>query len=97
MFDYRVVGKVLGPNREVKTESSRKFYNEEFCDLNSSPDIINVIKCRRMRWKGICNAWGRTEIHLGFWLENLRQEDRLGDLKRRTLQSNIKMCLNETV
>ena len=58
--------KVFGPSREVKTESSRKPHNEELHDLNSSPDIINVMKWRRMRWKGMWHAWERREIRLGF-------------------------------
>jgi hypothetical protein len=30
----------------------RKLYNEELCDLNSSPSIIRMVKSRRMRWVG---------------------------------------------
>jgi hypothetical protein len=30
----------------------RKFLTEEFNDLYASPDIVRVIKLRRMRWAG---------------------------------------------
>jgi hypothetical protein len=32
--------------------SLRNLYNEELHNLNVSPDIIRVIKSRRMRWAG---------------------------------------------
>jgi hypothetical protein len=31
-------------------ESWRKLYNDELCNLYSSPNIVRVIKSRRMRW-----------------------------------------------
>jgi hypothetical protein len=30
----------------------RKLHNKELCDLVSSPNIIKIIKLRRMRWEG---------------------------------------------
>jgi len=30
----------------------RKLHNEELNDLYCSPNIVQVIKCRRMRWAG---------------------------------------------
>jgi hypothetical protein len=35
----------------------RKFHNEEFHTLYSSPNI-NVTKCRRLKWVGRCRAPG---------------------------------------
>jgi hypothetical protein len=34
------------------TRGWRKLRNEEPCNLYSSPDIIRIIKSRRMRWRG---------------------------------------------
>jgi hypothetical protein len=34
------------------TQALRKLHNEELNDLYSSPDIVQVIKSRRMRWAG---------------------------------------------
>ena len=41
-----------GPNRDDVTEEYRKLY-EELNDLYSSPNIIQVIKSRRMRGAGM--------------------------------------------
>jgi len=39
----------------------RKIHKEELSDLYSSPNIIRVIKSRRMRWAGYVARMGRVE------------------------------------
>ena len=52
VLEKRLLGKIFGPKRnEVKGEY-RRLYNEELYDLYSSPDIIRLIKTRKMRWEG---------------------------------------------
>jgi hypothetical protein len=51
-FDNRVLRRIFGPKRDEVTGESRKLYNEELHDLYSSPNIVWVIKLRRMRWVG---------------------------------------------
>jgi hypothetical protein len=46
-----VLRKILGPKRE-EDGSWRKLNNDELHDLYSSPNIVRVIKLRRMRWAG---------------------------------------------
>jgi hypothetical protein len=41
-------------------------YNEEFNDLYSSPNIIPVIKSRRMGWVGQIVLWRRGGVPTGF-------------------------------
>jgi hypothetical protein len=44
--------KISGLYREEVIGGCTKVHNEELQDLYSSPDIIRVIKCRRMTWVG---------------------------------------------
>ena len=43
---------LFGPRRDEVTGDWRKLHNEELNDLYSSPNIVRVIKSRRMRWAG---------------------------------------------
>jgi len=47
-----VLRRIFGPNRAEVTERRRKLSNEELHNLYSSPNIIGVMKCRRLRWMG---------------------------------------------
>jgi hypothetical protein len=51
VFENRVVRRIFGPKRE-EDGSWRKLHNYELHSLYSSPNIIKVIKSRRMRWVG---------------------------------------------
>ena len=44
--------RIFGPKRDGVTAEWRKLHNEELNDLYSSPNIVRVIKSRRMRWAG---------------------------------------------
>ena len=50
--DNIVSRKILGPRREEVTGDWRRLHNEQLNDLYSSPNIVRVIKSRRMRWAG---------------------------------------------
>ena len=41
------------PKRGEVTEEWRKLHTEELNDQYSSPNIVRVIKSRRMRWAGM--------------------------------------------
>jgi len=52
VFENRVLRRVFGPKRNEGTGEWRKLHNEELNDLYCSPNILRVIKSRRMRWAG---------------------------------------------
>ena len=52
VFENRVLRRVLGPKRDEVTGEWRKLHNEDLSDLYSLPDIVRVVKSRRMRWAG---------------------------------------------
>jgi hypothetical protein len=52
MFENRVLRRLFGPKRDEVTGDWRKLYNEELHNFYSSPNIIIMIKSRRVRWTG---------------------------------------------
>ena len=74
-FENRVLRRVFGPKRDEVTGKWRKLHNEELRDLYSLPNIVRVVKSRRMRWVGACGAHGggRGEVCTGFWWGNPRE------------------------
>ena len=51
MFENRAM-RIFGPKRDEITGEWRKQHYEELNDLYSSPNIVRVIKSRRMSWAG---------------------------------------------
>jgi hypothetical protein len=50
VFENRVLRRIFGLKRDEMTGDWRKLHNEELHNLYSSPNIIRMIKSRRMRW-----------------------------------------------
>jgi len=63
VFENWVQKGIFGPKRDEVTGEWRKLNNEELTDLYSSPNIIWVIKLRRMKGAG----HGRGEAHTVVW------------------------------
>jgi hypothetical protein len=50
VFHNRAQRRIFGPKRDEVTGRWKKLYHEEFHDMCSSPNIMKMMKCRRMRW-----------------------------------------------
>jgi len=50
MSENRVLSRMFGPKRDEVTGEWRKLHSEELNNLYCSPNIVRVIKSRRMRW-----------------------------------------------
>ena len=52
VFENMVLRRIFGPRRDEVTGEWRRLHNKELNDLYCSPNIVRVIKSRRMRWVG---------------------------------------------
>jgi hypothetical protein len=88
--------RIFGPKREEVAGGWRRLHNEELHNLYASPDIVRVIKSRRMGWAGHIGRMGEMKnackILVGKW-EGKRPLGR----PRRRLEVNIRMDLKEIV
>jgi hypothetical protein len=66
VFENRVLRNVLVPERDELTGDWRRLHNEELHDLYTSPNVIRVVKLRRMRWAGHLARGGGERCILGF-------------------------------
>ena len=59
MFENRVLSKISGPECDKVTMEWRRPHNKELYNLYSTPNIIWVIKSRRMSWIGQAERMGK--------------------------------------
>jgi hypothetical protein len=92
VFENRVLRKVFGPKRE-EDGSWRKLHNDELHDLYS-PNIVRVIKSRRMRWAGHVTCMGEGRGAYRVLVGRPKGKRALGRPRHRW-EDNIKMDLGE--
>jgi len=80
VFENMVLRRIFGPRRDEVTGEWRKLHNEELNDLYFSPNIVRVIKSRRMRWAGHVARMGEDGGCIGSLWGNRREGDHWGDL-----------------
>jgi len=80
VLENRVLRRIFGPGRDEVTGEWGRLHNEELNDLYSSPNIVRVIKSRRMRWAGHVARMGEERGCIWSWWGNRREGDHWGDL-----------------
>jgi len=75
VFENMVLGRIFGPRKDDVTGEWRRLRNEEVNDLCFSPNIVRIIKSRRMRWAGHVARMGEERGCIGFWWGNRREGD----------------------
>jgi hypothetical protein len=73
-FQNRVLRRIFGPKME-EDGLWRKLQDDKFHSLYSSPNIVRVIKSRRMRWAGHVARMGEGEIFRRFRLRGPKARD----------------------
>jgi hypothetical protein len=67
VFENRVLRRVFGPKRDEVTGEWRKLRTKGLNDLYSLPNIVRVVKSRRMRWAGhVARIGGGERCARGF-------------------------------
>jgi hypothetical protein len=65
VFENRVLKRVFGLKRDEVTGEWRTLHKEELYDLYSLPNIVRVVKSRRMRWAGHVARMGEGSLREG--------------------------------
>jgi hypothetical protein len=89
-----VLRRVFGPKRDEVTVELRKLHNEELKDLYSLPNIVRVVKSRRMRCAGHVARMGEDRDVHRVLVGKPEGKMPLGRPRRRW-EYNIKMDLQD--
>jgi hypothetical protein len=94
VFKNKVLRKVFGSKSDEVTGDWRKLHNEVLNDLYSLPNIVRVVKSRRMRWAGHVARMGENSgVHRV--LVGKPEGKRPLRRPRRRWEDNIKMDIQE--
>ena len=88
-----MLSRIFGPKRDELKREWRKLHNEELNDLYCSPNIVLVIKSRRIRWAGHVAHMGEERGVYRVLVGKPEGKRPLGRRRRRWDDDNIKMDL----
>jgi len=94
VFENTVLRRVFGPKRDEVTGEWRKLHKEELNDLYSLPNVVRVVKSRRMRWAGHVARMGKDRGVQRVLVGKPEGKRPLGRPRRRW-EDNIKIDLQE--
>jgi hypothetical protein len=92
LFENRVLRRIFGSKRDEVTREWRKLHNEELNGLYCSPNIVRVIKSRRMLWAGHVARIGERR---GVYRVGKHEGKRSLGRPRRKWEDNFEMDLQE--
>jgi hypothetical protein len=87
-----VLRRIFGPKRHEVTGGWKKLHNEEFHNLYSSPNIIRMIKSRRVRWAGRVARMGPKRNAYRILVGKPEEKRPLGEPRHKWMD-NIKINL----
>ena len=93
MYKTRVL-RIFGPRWDKVMGEWRKLHNEELSDLYSSPNIIQVIKSRGLKWVELVACMGERRGMYRVFMGKPEGKRPLGRPRRRW-ENNIKIDLQE--
>ena len=94
VFENMVLTRIFGPRTDEVTGEWRRLHNEELNDLYCSPNIVRVIKWRRMRWAGHVARMGEERGVYRVLVGKPEGRRPLGRPRRRWVD-NIRMDLQQ--
>jgi len=94
VYENRVLRRIFGLKNDEVTREWRKVHNEELNDLYSSPNIVRLIKSRRVRWAGRVARMGERRGIYRVLVEKPEGKRPLGRTRHRR-EDNIKMDLHK--
>ena len=94
VFENMVLRRIFGARRDEVTVEWRRLHNEELSDLYPSPNIVRVIKSRRMRWAGYVACMGEERGVYRVLVGKPEGKRPLGRPRRRWVD-HIRMDLQE--
>jgi hypothetical protein len=74
VIENRLLRRIFGLKRDEMVGDCRKL-REALHNLYSSPNIIRMIKSRRMIWAGNVACMGRSGMYIGFWWKSQKERD----------------------
>ena len=94
VFENKVLRRIFGPRREEVMGEWRRLHNEELNDVYCSPNIVRVIKSRRIRWAGHVARMGEKRGVYRVLVGKPKGKRPLGRPRRRWVD-NIRTDLQE--